>query len=94
MSNSGIVRRIDDLGRIVLPKEIRRTVGIKEGDPISISALRGNIILTPYICIDDIETQLLRIKELYFDSYDNNSKNKMVFENKIDELISMLKEKE
>ena len=34
MKATGIVRRIDDLGRIVIPKEIRRTLRIKEGDPL------------------------------------------------------------
>ena len=33
MKATGIVRRIDDLGRVVIPKEIRRTMRIKEGDP-------------------------------------------------------------
>ena len=33
---TGVVRRIDDLGRIVIPKEIRRTLHIKEGDPLEI----------------------------------------------------------
>jgi len=34
MKATGIVRRIDDLGRVVIPKEIRRTMRIREGDPI------------------------------------------------------------
>lgn len=37
MKATGIVRRIDDLGRIVIPKEIRRTMRIHEGDPLSIT---------------------------------------------------------
>ena len=36
MKATGIVRRVDDLGRIVIPKEIRRTLHIKEGDPLEI----------------------------------------------------------
>ena len=36
MKNVGIIRRIDDLGRVVIPKEIRRTLGIREGDPLEI----------------------------------------------------------
>jgi stage V sporulation protein T len=48
MSN-GIVRRIDDLGRIVIPKEIRRAFKIKEGDPMEVFAARnGSIIIKPY----------------------------------------------
>ena len=37
MKATGIVRRVDDLGRIVIPKEIRRTLRIREGDPLQIT---------------------------------------------------------
>ena len=37
MKSTGIVRRIDDLGRVVIPKEIRRTMRIREGDPLLMS---------------------------------------------------------
>lgn len=39
MKATGIVRRIDDLGRVVIPKEIRRTLRIREGDPLQITLL-------------------------------------------------------
>ena len=46
MKATGIVRRIDDLGRVVVPKEIRRTLKIREGDPIEIFTEKdGEIIL-------------------------------------------------
>lgn len=46
MKATGIVRRIDDLGRVVIPKEIRRTLRIREGDPLEIFTDReGEIIL-------------------------------------------------
>lgn len=41
MKATGIVRRIDDLGRVVIPKEIRRTMRIREGDPL-LTALTQN----------------------------------------------------
>lgn len=40
MKATGIVRRIDDLGRVVIPKEIRRTMRIREGDPLLITLTR------------------------------------------------------
>lgn len=49
MKATGIVRRIDDLGRVVVPKEIRRTLRIREGDPMEIYTDReGQIILKKY----------------------------------------------
>ena len=49
MRATGIVRRIDDLGRVVIPKEIRRALKIKEGDPLEIYTERdGSVILKPY----------------------------------------------
>jgi transcriptional pleiotropic regulator of transition state genes len=45
MNDTGIVRRIDDLGRIVLPMELRRTLGIRMKDPLSISVDGERIIL-------------------------------------------------
>jgi len=45
MKATGIVRRIDDLGRVVIPKEIRRTMRIREGDPLEIYTDReGEVI--------------------------------------------------
>ncbi|MBE6898732.1 MAG: AbrB/MazE/SpoVT family DNA-binding domain-containing protein [Ruminococcaceae bacterium] len=40
MKATGIVRRIDDLGRVVIPKEIRRTMRIREGDPLQTTLTR------------------------------------------------------
>ncbi len=49
MKATGIIRRIDDLGRVVVPKELRRTLRIHEGDPIEIFTNReGEIILKKY----------------------------------------------
>lgn len=45
MADTGIVRRVDDLGRIVIPMELRRTLGINVKDPISISVEGERIIL-------------------------------------------------
>ena len=57
MKATGIVRRIDDLGRIVIPKEIRRTLRIKEGDPLEIFTDRqGEVIFKKYSPISELQT--------------------------------------
>ena len=57
MKATGIVRRIDDLGRVVVPKEIRRTLRIREGDPLEIFTDReGEIILKKYSPIGELGT--------------------------------------
>ena len=48
MKATGIVRRIDDLGRVVIPKEIRRQMGIREGDPLEIFTENDAICLKKY----------------------------------------------
>ena len=55
MKATGIVRRIDDLGRIVIPKEIRRTLRIRETDPMEIyTDIDGQIVLKKYSPMGDI----------------------------------------
>ena len=57
MKATGIVRRIDDLGRVVIPKEIRRTLRIREGDPLEIfTAREGEIILKKYSPISELSS--------------------------------------
>ncbi len=57
MKATGIVRRIDDLGRIVIPKEIRRTLRIRESDPMEIFTDReGEIVLKKYSPIGEMTT--------------------------------------
>lgn len=48
MRSTGIVRRLDDLGRVVLPKELRRTLNMEEGQPLEIFVDGENIILRKY----------------------------------------------
>ena len=55
MKATGVVRRIDDLGRVVIPKEIRKTLRIKEGDPLEIfTAKEGEVILKKYSPIGEL----------------------------------------
>ncbi len=56
MKATGIVRRIDDLGRVVIPKEIRRTLRIREGDPLEIYTERdGEVIFKKYSPMSDLQ---------------------------------------
>ncbi|WP_312650842.1 stage V sporulation T C-terminal domain-containing protein [Aminipila sp.] len=55
MKATGIVRRIDDLGRVVIPKEIRRVLRIREGDPLEIYTSKdGEVILKKYSPINEL----------------------------------------
>ena len=55
MKATGIVRRIDDLGRVVIPKEIRRTMRIREGDPLEIyTDAQGEVIFKKYSPMGDL----------------------------------------
>ena len=57
MKATGIVRRIDDLGRVVIPKEIRRTMRIREGDPLEIFTDReGEVIFKKYSPIGELHS--------------------------------------
>lgn len=65
MNDTGIVRRVDDLGRIVIPMELRRTLGIHVKDPISISVDGERIVLEKYrescvICGSEDEIKIVK----------------------------------
>ena len=65
MSTTGIIRRIDELGRIVIPKEIRKNLRIKNGDNLEILVEGENITLKKYSQIENLES----IANMYADSF-------------------------
>ena len=65
MSTTGIVRRIDELGRIVIPKEMRKNLRIRNGDNLEILVEGDNIILKKYSHIENLEN----IANMYADSF-------------------------
>lgn len=61
MKATGIIRRLDDLGRIVIPKEIRRQTGVREDSPMEIYIDRDNlIILKPYSPIGSLSEKVIQ----------------------------------
>lgn len=72
MKATGIVRRIDDLGRVVIPKEIRRTLRIREGDPLEIFTDReGEVILKKYSPISELNEFASEYAESVYDILGN-----------------------
>lgn len=74
MKATGIVRRIDDLGRVVIPKEIRRTASIREGDPLEIFLDEdGAVVFRKYnpTYRDDLMATLQNAAD-YYNAYEDN----------------------
>ncbi len=70
MKATGIVRRIDDLGRVVVPKEIRRTLRIREGDPLEIyTSADGSITLKKYSPIFELSGYAEQLARVLEDTY-------------------------
>lgn len=63
MKATGIVRRIDDLGRVVIPKEIRRTLRIREGDPLEIYTEESQMVLRKYSPMTEISSNARAVAE-------------------------------
>lgn len=67
MKATGIVRRIDDLGRIVIPKEIRRTLRIREGDPLEIyTDANGEVIFKKYSPVGEMSQFAAQYAEVLY----------------------------
>ena len=67
MKATGIVRRIDDLGRVVIPKEIRRTMRIREGDPLEIyTSSDGEVIFKKYSAIGEMSENASQVAEIMY----------------------------
>lgn len=67
MRATGIIRRIDDLGRICIPKEIRRKLKITESDPMEIFMDGENLILKKYLEEDNFFDELMTVCQKYED---------------------------
>ena len=76
MRATGIVRRIDDLGRVVIPREIRRSLRINEGDAIEIFTEKDQLILAKYHpeYHSDLTAMIEGLQDEYHNSNDNDEK--------------------
>ena len=84
MKTTGIIRRIDDLGRIVIPKELRRNLHIKNGDTIEIFVDMDNIILKKYSPMESIEDAAIK----YVESFNQVLKHNVIVTDK-DKVIAV-----
>lgn len=95
MRTTGIVRRIDDLGRVVIPKEIRKEMRIREGDPLEIFVDRneGLVCFQKYDIETDYLTELKRLSDSLTDYYwsQENADNLKIINTAIDEIKLQLK---
>src|SRR5574344_1377174 len=65
MKATGIVRRIDDLGRVVIPEEIRRTMRIREGDPLELDTSNsGEVIFNKYSAINELSENAAQVADI------------------------------
>lgn len=95
MKATGIVRRVDDLGRIVIPKEIRRTLGITDGTPMELFTEGKKLIIQKYIPEMDFKQSIDDLREVFYETeefFDVETANKI--EGHIKALTEILKESE
>ena len=93
MKATGIVRRIDDLGRIVIPKEIRRTFRIQEGDPMEIYTSDEGITFKKYDYTKNVESAIKDLEFAVCQEEDMQNKNPLLLKIKeIRELLSVEKD--
>lgn len=91
MKNRGIVRRVDDLGRIVIPKEMRKELGVSDGDPMEMLLIDDGVLIRPYPRAGEISSYLRNLKAaVRDDSYLEADEHDALLE-KINEFEDMLK---
>lgn len=93
MKATGIVRRIDSLGRVVIPKEIRNTLNIHEGDPLEIFTENDGVTFRRYNFVSTVEDAVGELKRKV--QYTEELKHRADILNRVSELeILMVKERD
>ena len=88
MKSTGIIRRIDDLGRVVIPREVRRTLNLKEGDPLEIFVEGEMLCFQKYYAAEGYRERIKSlIAGLNEDSYMENSAE---VKTKLNEVLTLL----
>ena len=72
MKSTGVVRRIDELGRIVIPKEIRKNLGIREGESLEIYVVNNKLVMRKYSKIDNYQDNIKDIIKFISDAFNIN----------------------
>ncbi len=97
MKETGIMRRVDDLGRIVIPREVRNTLKIKENDPLEFWIDKDSICLKKYNALVSFEESLKAVVDMLNDediSSKISNEDKAVVKAMVDMLIAKWKESE
>lgn len=69
MKATGLVRRIDDLGRVVIPKEYRKVINVREGDPLELFLTEDGIVFKKYNFSESINENIERLIDNIEDAY-------------------------
>lgn len=92
MKATGIVRRVDDLGRIVIPKEIRRQLGVSENTPMELFLEDKSLIIRKYETNNCIKDRLDEFKSVFYDSREDlDSETANAIEVHINALLGIMK---
>lgn len=95
MKATGIVRRVDDLGRIVIPKEIRRTLGVTDGTPMELFTEGKKLIVQKYIPEMGFKQSVDDLRKVFYETEEfSNSETANKIEEHIKALTEILKESE
>lgn len=91
MRATGIVRRVDDLGRIVIPKEIRRTLRIKEGEPMELFIEDDSVVFKKYNVSANSREVIEKAISYIFDDDEMDFKQRQSAISKLKEALELLK---
>lgn len=91
MKATGIVRNIDPLGRIVIPKEMRRTLGIAEGDPMEIYMADGGVMIQKYHPEDSWTEQIAQLGNKIIQDTSISMETRVVIVQRLNEILDARK---